>query len=67
MVSIAKIDAPEIQRRAAEIRGHWSLSERIRRTGLPPDIPPRLREYIVGSRDVAWPTSCPVHSKPKRG
>jgi hypothetical protein len=58
MVSIAKnVDLREIQKRAAHIRSHWSPAEKLRRTGLPPDVPTRLREFITGSRQHGWSTS----------
>jgi hypothetical protein len=50
------IDAQEIRRRAAKVRGAWTPSERRRRTGLPPDIPNALREYMLSPRRHAWPT-----------
>jgi hypothetical protein len=31
-----------ISQRAAEVRANWTLSERNRRTGLPPDAPETL-------------------------
>jgi hypothetical protein len=37
----------EIEQRAAQVRRRWSFSERIRRTGLPPDMPIRLRLWPV--------------------
>jgi hypothetical protein len=43
-----KLDSREVRKRAAEIRSHWSPLERVQRTGLPPDIPARLRDYILG-------------------
>ena len=55
MVSIPKhITALEIEKRAAQIRRNWSMAERLRRTGLPPDAPPRLRDFILGRRQPAW-------------
>jgi len=56
MVSISKkkLDLDEVRKRAAQIRSHWSLSERHRRMGLPPDVPSRLREFILGEREPAW-------------
>jgi hypothetical protein len=55
MVSIPKhIDTLEIRRRAEEVRTHWSAAEKRRRTGLPPDVPPRLRAFILGQRDSQW-------------
>jgi len=48
MVSIPKHSiAVEIEKRAAEIRSHWSFDERVRRMGLPPDAPARLRDFIL--------------------
>ena len=38
-------EAREVERRAAEVRRSWSLAERMRRTGLPPDMPLRLRDW----------------------
>ncbi len=49
-----KLDPQEVRRRAAEIRRQWSPAERDRRCGLPPDIPPRLRQLIFGSPQLAW-------------
>lgn len=55
MINIAKnIDVPEIQKRAEQIRRQWSADERLRRTGLPPDVPPRLRAFILGRRQPHW-------------
>jgi hypothetical protein len=44
------IDAQEVRRRAAKVRVAWTPSERRRRTGLPPDIPSALREFIISPR-----------------
>jgi hypothetical protein len=58
MVSLTKnSDLREIRKRAAQIRSLWSPSERLRRTGLPPDVPPRLRDLIIGCRQPAWSIS----------
>jgi hypothetical protein len=46
MVSLIKNEVREIERRAAEVRDRWSPLERLRRTGLPPDIPAGLREFL---------------------
>jgi hypothetical protein len=55
MVSIPKhLDALEIEKRAARIRSQWSAAERVRRTGLPPDVPARLQEFILGRRQPQW-------------
>lgn len=55
MVSISKhSNALEIEKRAARIRSHWSAAERVRRTGLPPDTPARLQEFILGRRQPQW-------------
>lgn len=43
-----------IHKRAAEIRRSWSSVEKIRRTGLPPDVPARLRQFILGQANVQW-------------
>jgi hypothetical protein len=42
------IESQEVRKRAAEIRRHWSPLERAQRTGLPPDIPARLRAFLLG-------------------
>lgn len=55
MVSISKHrQALEIEKRAARIRSQWSAAERVRRTGLPPDVPARLQEFILGLRQPQW-------------
>jgi hypothetical protein len=55
MVSISKHSkALEIEQRAAKIRGQWSAAERTRRMGLPPDVPARLRDFILGNRQPQW-------------
>jgi hypothetical protein len=43
-----------IRRRAAEIRQNWSASEKVARTGLPPDMPNRLRRHLVGRAEISW-------------
>jgi hypothetical protein len=43
-----------IRRRAAEIRENWSKSEKAARTGLPPDMPNRLRRHLVGRLEDTW-------------
>lgn len=45
-------EANDVRRRAAKVRENWTLTERRRRTGLPPDMPEKLRNYLSG-----WPTS----------
>jgi len=55
MITRKKIlDVDEVRKRAAEIRRHWSPLEKLRRTGLPPDMPPKLRQYFLGSPQRAW-------------
>jgi len=44
-------DFQDFRQRAAEVRGSWTISERRRRTGLPPDAPAKLREFVVGCRN----------------
>jgi hypothetical protein len=54
-----KLEAQEVQKRAAEIRRHWSPLEKLRRTGLPPDVPARLRQFILGVPQPQWsPAVC---------
>jgi len=65
MVSISKDKALEIERRAAKVRRQWSAAERVRRMGLPPDVPERLRDFILGSRQPQWCVVSPVKASPK--
>jgi len=51
------LDTQEVRSRAAEIRKRWSPAERLRRTGLPPDAPARLRAYILGRPNLEWQTA----------
>jgi hypothetical protein len=55
MIATANIDLQDVRKRSAEIRGSWSAGERRRRMGLPPDIPAKLRDYILAPRAVVWP------------
>jgi len=48
------LDAQEIHCRAAEVRRRWTDAEKRRRAGLPPDTPPRLRDYILGGPKLGW-------------
>lgn len=43
-----------IRRRAADIRRSWTLRERRKRLGLPPDMPQRLQIYLTGRPDRGW-------------
>jgi hypothetical protein len=52
MITSTHDRAKEVRRRAADIRDHWSSLERLRRTGLPPDTPPTLRDFILGRRPM---------------
>lgn len=54
MLTNANTELNEVRKRAAEIRGNWSTSERRRRKGLPPDIPAKLRDIILAPRIIAW-------------
>lgn len=56
MLTITNSNLEEVRKRAAEIRGNWSTSERRRRKGLPPDIPTKLRDLILAPRLSAWPS-----------
>lgn len=59
------LDVDEVRRRAAEIQENWSPLEKLRRTGLPPDMPPKLRQFL-GSPQRAWCTvkvAVPVSSR----
>jgi hypothetical protein len=48
------IDSYEVISRAAEIRKQWSPEERLRRTGLPPDTPMSLRQFMLGNPKLNW-------------
>jgi hypothetical protein len=43
-----------IAKRAEEIRRRWSVNERSKRLGLPPDMPARLQTYLTGRPDRSW-------------
>jgi len=63
MVSIPnRSNGLEIRKRAAQIRSRWSAAEQLRRTGLPPDAPTRLREFILGPRQPSWCVVSPTKS-----
>jgi hypothetical protein len=47
-------EAAEVRRRAAEVRKSWTVVEKRRRMGLPPDAPRPLREYILGCPTHVW-------------
>ena len=49
------VEATEVRRRAAKVRKRWTVSERRRRLGLPPDVPRLLREYLLGCPTQVWP------------
>jgi hypothetical protein len=56
-----KLETQEVRKRAADIRRHWSPLEKLRRTGLPPDVPARLRQYILGASGRDWSHAvCPT-------
>jgi hypothetical protein len=50
-------DVQEIRSRAAEVRKRWSSAERRRRTGLPPDTPLQLCQYVLGHSIIEWQTA----------
>ena len=45
----------EIRQRAAAVRANWSPRERAHRTGLPPDMPVRLRAHLNECPEDKWP------------
>jgi hypothetical protein len=57
MLSVGNKELEDIRKRAAKIRGNWSLSERRRRMGLPPDMPNRLRNYLFAPSIATWTLS----------
>ena len=56
MKTHTRMNTEDISKRAAEIRGTWSVQERRRRMGLPPDTPRKLREFFLTTRTSDWPT-----------
>jgi len=52
-----KRESTEVRKRAADIRSNWSPLEKERRTGLPPDLPARLRQFILGEPQIEWSTA----------
>jgi hypothetical protein len=56
MKTRTRTDTDGITKRAAEIRGSWSVQERRRRMGLPPDTPMKLKEFFLTTRTSQWPT-----------
>jgi hypothetical protein len=56
MLTNTNNELEEVRKRAAEIRGNWSITERRRRKGLPPDIPAKLRDIILAPRSIGWAT-----------
>lgn len=67
MLTLANMSAQEVRKRAAEIRGHWTSLERLHRTGLPPDVPARLRNYILGRTVQAWPSTVRMAVEASKG
>jgi hypothetical protein len=60
------LESQQVRSRAAEIRRHWSPLEKLRRTGLPPDLPPTLRQYFARSPQRAWCTVAVAGSSASR-
>lgn len=52
-VQIDEYCETDIGHRAARVRAAWSHGERLRRFGLPPDIPWRLRQCLAAFRAEA--------------
>jgi hypothetical protein len=52
----SSFDIQEAHRRAAEIRGNWSATEKRRRMGLPPDAPAKIRNFVLAPRVTPWLT-----------
>ncbi len=44
----------DVNRRAADIRRQWTLRERMKRLGLPPDMPERLQSHLTGRPERSW-------------
>jgi hypothetical protein len=59
-------EVEEVRKRAAEIRRHWSPKETLRRTGLPPDMPPKLQHFFAAPPERAWCTAVPRGASPNR-
>jgi len=56
-------DFQDVRQRAAQVRGSWTMTERRRRTGLPPDAPSKLRDFVLGCRNIDWPSSAVAASR----
>jgi len=54
MFKSSSMNVQEQRKRAAEVRGSWTISERHRRTGLPPDAPTKLRDYVLALKNRNW-------------
>jgi hypothetical protein len=54
MLAISNIDLRDVRKRAAEIRNSWTAGERRRRMGLPPDMPSKVRDHLIGPRSITW-------------
>lgn len=54
MLATSNMDLRDVRKRAAEIRDSWTARERRRRMGLPPDMPSKVRDYLVNPRSSAW-------------
>jgi len=50
-----KRNSTGIRQRAAAVRENWSPRERAQRTGLPPDMPVRLRAHLNDRPEDCWP------------
>ncbi len=56
-------DWQEVSKRAAEVRRKWTSVEKARRLGLPPDVPVRLKDFILSPRTQWVPALCVVSGK----
>jgi hypothetical protein len=56
MLTNTNVDLNGMRKRVTEIQGNWSATERRLRRGLPPDIPSKLRDYILAPRAGKWST-----------
>lgn len=54
MLVTSDLTIQDVRKRAAQIRGSWTAGERRRRQGLPPDMPSKVRDYLVGPRPIGW-------------
>jgi hypothetical protein len=54
MIKRPQVEVSGIRQRAAQVRRQWTLRERMKRLGLPPDMPERLQNQLTGRPERSW-------------